>query len=323
MPSFGSVARLLREWWLFAGQQSAQAQHGPPILVTGAQRCGTSWFSEMLHVPGTRLYHEPIGQCCSILWSQDVRATDERPYDDTRLRTIVERVVSGKEWRTYCYRHHRAHVRRATKYSPARLLPVSRGRVIVKDPTAVGMIEPVQKGLRCDVVLLLRHPCGYASSLRKLGWDPRRRVRLLIEHPYYQARGTAAYGDLYRRYDKLTELQQYTFQLGLLNAIALSRARRGCPIRTYRFEWLAADPLPRFRQVFDDLTMTYGGRARRWHRFLTSGPAADSFQRHDVRRCSAAFASIWRERLSQAEIHEVRSVWQEFSFGHYADDDEW
>jgi hypothetical protein len=148
----------------------------PPVFLTGLPRCGSSWIGERLsRTPGIRYRYESL----NLHWAPALAGTlghfrYQRPGmpAPASLERAVDRVVAGDQsWK----QRLRAVAR---GYGPAALR--RSGRLVLKDPTAVFLTGWLADRHALQVVVLHRHPCGFAASIRGLGW-PIRLQRLLAQ----------------------------------------------------------------------------------------------------------------------------------------------
>ncbi|MEE4175641.1 MAG: hypothetical protein V2I57_15445 [Xanthomonadales bacterium] len=145
-----------------------------PIFLTGLPRCGSSWIGEHLsRTPGVRYRYESL----NLHWAPGLSGTlghfrYQRPGTPAppRLEQAVDEAITGSQsWKQ--------RVRALARgYGPAALRRT--GRLVLKDPTAVLLTAWLAERRPLQVTILTRHPCGFAASIRHLGW-PIRLQRLL------------------------------------------------------------------------------------------------------------------------------------------------
>jgi len=288
---------------------------GRPILVTGAHRSGTTWVGSILAASRQVCYiQEPFhpgrrsGACRARFarWFTYVCRENEsrflEPFRDTlRLRYdllgAARAVRSAADVPRFLREYARFVAYRALGAPP-----------LVKDPIALFSAEWLASRFDMDVVVVIRHPAGFASSLKRLGWAfP---FADLIEQPLLMR-------DLLRPFER--ELARCAERPGdildqaaclwriMHHVIAGYRTRR--PGWTFvRHEDLSRDPVREFEALFGKLGLGFTARARDLIA-ETTDPAnpADPADPHSLRRDSAAGASIWKERLAPAEVRRIRA----------------
>ena len=149
-----------------------------PILVTGAHRSGTTWVGKMLALaPGRRLRARAVQPAH--------RAGDQRRAVRPLLRlrhrrergAATSRSSSGRCASTTTSAASSRAIRspRDALHSARDLAAFARARAtharpLVKDPIALFSAEWLAERFGMDVVVTIRHPAGFASSLQRLGW---------------------------------------------------------------------------------------------------------------------------------------------------------
>ncbi|HAX71138.1 MAG TPA: sulfotransferase family protein, partial [Anaerolineae bacterium] len=148
-----------------------------PILVTGSHRSGTTWVGKMLaadvdtayiseplnvlHRPG--VYRVPVKY-----WYTYITEENEAGYlsafhellnfqyhlllEIRSIRSVKDFLRMGRDFRIFF--NGSMHGQRA----------------LIKDPFAVFSTPWFAKRLNCQVVITARHPGGFVSSLKRLGW---------------------------------------------------------------------------------------------------------------------------------------------------------
>ena len=298
-----------------ARRELAEARPGPPILVTGMYRSGTTWVGAML-APG-RLWHlhEPFNPNRG-LWRDELayaRADTARADIDQ----LVRRLLRGR---------HRSLLRlphAGRWFAPLRLLPFQPRRVLLKDPSAALLSEYLVRRHGMRALILLRHPGAVVRSFLRLGWPTGALVeRLLSSADLMQdwlapleASMAAAIG----RRDAASGAVLY----GCVATLLLGFASRNPQSMTrLSFEELCEDPIVAFRSLYETLGLHYDDRVRDEHVRLCSG--GDGEERpHGVIRASASVAGRWRIESSRAELETIREVWGRFDLPLYREPADW
>ena len=154
---------------------------GPPILVTGITRSGTTWVASMLNASSEVVYvNEPLnpqhppGRSPGVLRA-DVRhrfqyicADNGAEFEDAYRDLVNLRYHLAAELRA---NHRIADVGRALRH----LGMFTRGRIqdrrlMVADPFAVFSAEWFARQMGFRVVVIVRHPLAVVSSRKRLGW---------------------------------------------------------------------------------------------------------------------------------------------------------
>src|SRR5919108_5818476 len=149
-----------------------------PILVTGAHRSGTTWIGKMLAAdPCTAYISEPLNvwhrpgvfRVPVKYWYQYICDENESEYlsaftellefeyhlwkEIRSLRSVKDFLRMGRDFRTFYYGLEEGR------------------RALVKDPFAVFSATWFARKLNFQVVISVRHPLAFASSLKRLNWS--------------------------------------------------------------------------------------------------------------------------------------------------------
>ena len=154
---------------------------GPPILVTGITRSGTTWVASMLNASSEVVYvNEPLnpqhppGRSPGVLQA-DVRhrfqyicADNGAEFEDAYRDLVNLRYHLAAELRA---NHRIADVGRALRH----LGMFTRGRIqdrrlMVADPLAVFSAEWFARQMGFRVVVIVRHPLAVVGGRKRLGW---------------------------------------------------------------------------------------------------------------------------------------------------------
>lgn len=298
-----------------------------PILVTGAHRSGTTWVGKMLALaPHVGYIHEPF----SPLTDPGVSSA---PFD--RFFTLVTpeteaRYMPGLE-RTLRFEYALRPQLRALR-SPAGAYRASRdlvaftrakrsgARPIVKDPIALLSAEWLADRFGMDVVVTVRHPAGFAGSLKRLRWT----------HDFAGFANGPLPPDLERFRPEIEGqarrpggvIEQAALLWRILYAAADGFRARHEDWLFVRHEDASRRPLQTFERLYTQLGLEWTPRAREGVRRSSSPdnpPEARSG--HSTRVASAENVERWRARLTPSELdllrEQTRDVWPRF----YSDDD--
>lgn len=195
-------------------------------------------------------------------------------------------------------------------------------RPLLKDPIAVFSAEWLAERFGMDVVVQLRHPAAFASSLKRYEW--RHPFGDFLAQPLLMRDVLEPFEGEIREF---AEFERPPFEQAILlwrlihHAIIGYRDRH--PTWVFqRHEDLAAEPLVTFESLYARLGLTFTPAARAAVARSTD-PSNPVEARHDrvLHRDSKASVWTWKERLTAEEIERVRvetePIWKEF----YSDGD--
>jgi hypothetical protein len=302
--------------------------NGGPILVTGAHRSGTTWVGKMLALaPGVGYIHEPFNPRTPAGLSSapfDRYFTVVTAENEARYLPGLERTLAyGYDWGAELGslrspRDAGRAVRDATRFFRARR---AGARPLVKDPIALLSAEWLAERFGMDVVVLVRHPAGFAGSLKRLGWKHSFATFLVdgrapeILQPYedeIRAQAESPGGVL--------EQAALLWRL-LYGAVAGYRERHPDWI-FLRHEDAGSDPVGTYEGLYERLGLELTPAARgRIERASGSENPVEADSPHAVELDSAGAVSRWRTILEPDEVdflrERTRDVWPRF----YSDED--
>ena len=301
---------------------------GRPILVTGAHRSGTTWVGKMLALaPDVAYVHEPFNPgtqpgISSAPFDHNftvVTAENEARYLPGLKRTLALDYALGAE-----FRHMRTprdlarSVRDSWSFELSRR---ARKRPLVKDPIALLSAEWLAERFGMDVVVLVRHPAGFAASLNRLGWkhsfaafvDGDRVPEILWPYEDEIRAQAKEPGDV---------LEQAALLWRILYGTAAGYRERHPDWIFLRHEDAGADPTGTFDRLYErlGLELTPAARERIVRASGVENPV-EGRSPHAVDLDSAAAVGRWRTQLGAEEVEllreRTRDVWPSF----YSDKD--
>jgi hypothetical protein len=310
----------------------------PPILLTGMHRSGGSWVAKMIEGGGGVVHvnepfnrRHPPGLTPGILHVppplayQHVGPHNEAEHLDGFRNMCNLRYDLLAELRT---NHGLYDLAKTAKYLTAFTYGRARGmRTLIDDPYMVFAAEWLADRLDCRVVMLVRHPAGIVSSLKRIGPGWADNLPDIAAQPELVARYLRAHAeDLLRAASEPLDPVGHGALLWLLIHSAIAQQIERHPeFVLVRYEDLATDPEAGFRDLYERLDLPYTARAENTVREGSmAGPAArnNPWGRVGLGRTayqpmdSKANAWAWRDRLSPGEaegiIAATRSVAERF-----------
>jgi hypothetical protein len=274
----------------------------------------TTYISEplnVLHRPGVMRAKVPH-------WYMYVTAENEGQYLDSLLETLSYRYHLPAEIASLRSGHD--FLRMARDLGIFLRGGLLRCRPLLKDPFAVFSLPWFAARLDCQIIVTVRHPAGFASSLKRLNWpfdfsDLLAQPLLMRDwlEPYRSRMEAMHPGDIIA-------------QASLLWAIVYHSVRVVCKqvpsIQVVRHEDLSLDPLPGFHQLYDHLGLHFTPRVERkiMESSSSENPAELTREKvHSVKLDSRANLHNWKRRLSADEIARVRNLTEEVADEYYPD----
>lgn len=287
-----------------------------PILVTGGHRTGTTWVGKMLSVDSKVAYiseplnvlHRPGVLGAKVpYWYQYICRDNEAEYFSSFQELLGFRYHLLAEMRSL--RSAKDCFRMGRDFGVFTTGAIFRKRMLLKDPFAVFSLPWFADRLDCQIVVTVRHPAGFASSLKRLGWSFD--FQNLLKQPLLMR------DDLedYRERMRSTALDDVIGQAALLWAMiyrVVHAARERIPsIRIVRHEDLSRDPVTGYRQLYGELGLDFSPRVETG--ILESSKAGNPSElsrgrTHSVKLDSRTNIDNWRRRLSPGEIDRIRQL---------------
>jgi hypothetical protein len=301
-----------------------------PILVTGAHRSGTTWVGKMLDSNQQTAY---ISEPLNVLHRRGVyRANVERWYTYITEENETQYLPAFEELLKYRYhlfaelrslRSQKDFLRMGRDLSIFLNGKLRKQRALIKDPFAVFSAPWFAKKLNCQVVITIRHPGGFASSLKRLNWPFD--FRGLLEQPMLMR----DHLEQDRADMERIQADDIIGQSALLWRMiyrSVHAARQLFPdFKIARHEDLSLDPVAGYKLLYDSLGLTFNDTVRDaiLNSSSSENPAELSKKKvHSVKLDSRANLDNWKKRLSADEITRIRKMTEDVSHLFYSDN-EW
>ena len=301
-----------------------------PLLVTGIHRSGTTWVGRMLAAGGNTTYineplsvtHRPGVLRLNIKhWYEYISRENEAGYLPAFKNLINHRYFLLDEVRSI---RERKDVLRMGRDLTSFLLGRMRGsRVLLKDPFAAFSTPWFADRLNCRVVITIRHPAGFASSLMRLNWpfqieDLLAQPLLMRDHlEQYRAEMESAAPD--------DEIGRSCLLWNALYGTLHKTLQQRTDLIAVRHEDLSRDPVNGFRDLYNKLDMDFTPKVEEviLNSSSSENPAELTKQkRHSVKLDSRSNLDNWKKRLGADEIARIRKMTKDVSHLFYTED-EW
>jgi hypothetical protein len=181
-------------------------------------------------------------------------------------------------------------------------------RPLLKDPFALFSVPWFAERLHCQVIVVVRHPVAFASSLKRLDWSFD--FGDLLAQPVLMDRLLSSFrGEMeliHRRPEDVISQASLLWRV-IYSTVARYRATNP-QISVVRHEDLSVDPVLGFRQLYAALGLSFTARAQRTVvRSSTENNPTELAPRnpHGLRLNSRANLQNWKHRLTREEIERV------------------
>lgn len=200
---------------------------------------------------------------------------------------------------------------------------ITRARPLMKDPIAVFSAEWLASAFDMEVVVLIRHPAAFASSLKRLGWT--HPFSHFLQQPALMRDHLQAFeGEIEEFADREHDvLDQATLLWRLIYHVVSNYREDHRDWAFLRHEDLSRDPVHGFEMLYNDLKLDWSEDIRRAVQAHSdeSNPSEAPPVYQYLKRDSRSNIWNWKQRLTKAEIERVRRQVEDVSQRFYSDED--
>lgn len=264
---------------------SKNKKRAHPLLVTGTHRSGSTWIGNVIEKSDDFIYlNEPTslndipGSISTIeYWFQYIQNSDEDMVKD--LFTLNQNALSNKK------------------------------RALFKDPLAFFSIDTFIDMLEADILISVRHPAAFVSSLKRLGWSHDFNHFLeqeaLMETYLYPFRNEVKN---FAKNDK-DIIDQGILLWNIINLNTLKFKQKYPQIYTVKHEDLSMNPLIEFQKIFDYFEISLSSKVHQYILDTTNNNNTSEAQNnvtHQLHRDSKENIYNFKNRLTNDEIAKIR-----------------
>lgn len=188
-------------------------------------------------------------------------------------------------------------------------------RPLVKDPFAVFSTAWFARALDCRIVIAVRHPAAFASSLKRLGWVFQ--LEDLLAQPLLVRDWIGPFQSQMQRMEPADAIGRAAILWKAIHASVRAQRAAHPDWIVLRHEDLSLAPQSAFRSLYARLDLDFNEQAQRRLEESTS-PANPSeiASAHSIHVHSRQNLYHWKQRLTPAEIERIRrlteGVWEDF-----------
>ncbi len=297
------------------------------ILVTGANRSGTTWVGKMLNFSGDLLeVSEPfnylngqsriVGQCPFVQhypYVQSSEASRVKKYIDRKIvYSTYKSIQGGRSFRELVSKSCKA-INNLRRLRCGVVVP------LIKDPIALLSAEWVAREYQSQVVVMIRHPAAYVSSIKRVNW--RMPLSVFLSQPKFMETIPA---NLVSEVEEKAMSGQESSGYNLEDAAlcwkvfhsVIKRYQTEHPEWIFlRHEDLCQDYLSGFRDLFYQLSLRWSdevGEMIHNHCGSQNSLSLDS-RVHILKRDSALTRDYWKINLRKDEVARVRKITAEIA----------
>ncbi|MEA3439608.1 MAG: sulfotransferase domain-containing protein [Chloroflexota bacterium] len=299
--------------------------------MTGAHRSGTTWVGRMLAAddgcayisePLNMLHRPGVFRAPVAYWYQYICKENEDQFLPAFQETLkfqyhtwleIKSLRSAKDvgrlmrdWRTFT--RASAHVE----------------HLLIKDPFAVFSAPWFADRLNCQVVITVRHPAAFVSSLKRLDWP------FEFDHLLSQPLLMRDWLEPFRKEmrELLTTKEDIFGSAALLWRMIYYVVdvyhEENAAFQVVRHEDLSVDPVNGFRQLYKNLGLQFTPDIQQT--IVQSSSSSNPQERsrravYETRLDSRANIENWKRRLTTTEIARIRTLTADISSFYYEDKD--
>lgn len=285
------------------------------LLVTGAHRTGTTWVGKMLAAGGYAYISEPLNvlhrtgvmRAPVRRWYTYINGENEGEYLPAFQKTLALQYGLFPEIKSI--KSGRDILRLGRDYSIFLRGRLANQPPLLKDPFAVFSLRWFMERLDCRVVVTVRHPAGFASSLKRLNWTFN--FRDLLDQPLLMRDHLEPYRADMERISPEDVIGQAALLWRIIYHIVHDTRENYPSMLILRHEDLSSDPLRGFARAYESLRMAYTPKIQELIRSSSSSENPTELSRqkvHAVKLDSRANLENWKKRLGEDEIARIRDL---------------
>ncbi len=309
----------------------ANFMENKPILVTGAHRSGTTWVGKILSLYPTITYiEEPFNYQYGILSRKNLIKIPF-PYitdkNGNKYFNALKRILYFDNLHSEYAPHHIYSKGVSTLFALRRILyfrffSSQQIRALNKDPLALFAAEWLEKAFNMKVVITIRHPAGFASSLKRLNW--RFDFKPFLQQKELMEDYLGPFEEEMRMPNKDIIYESALLWKCLYYVVDKYRQRHPDWI-FIRHEDLCRNPVKEFGNLYNRLKLPFSYKIREKIKEYSSfhNPIEPpNNEVHYLKRNSRSLTKQWKRRLTKEEIKRIRDITGELSYKYYSED-EW
>jgi Sulfotransferase family len=301
-----------------------------PIPVTGSYRCGITWVGKMIATsPSVGYIHEPFNPLLrpGIFtakipnWFMYVTEENETPFYKPLKNTLAFRFSVSAELPEL--RSPRLVGRMAKNWYNFYRNRSHHAIPLMKDPIALFSSEWLAQRFEMRVIMLIRHPAAFASSLRRLNWG--HDFSGFLQQPLLMRDHLAPFANEIEAFAKNKQdiLDQAILLWRMMHHVMLKYQAAHSDWLYLRHEDISADPLQHFTHIFKHLKLDFTEQIKTTiEDYTNSSNPSDAQKGHILtKRDSKSNIKSWKKKLSEAEITHIRTKVEDISHWFYSDSD--
>lgn len=300
-----------------------------PILVTGSHRSGSTWTGRIIATaPHVGYIHEPFNAGTSFsanptppdCWFKYICTENQQDYYAALNRILHYDYPFGRNMRRAGTLKNAARIARTQGLSL--LHKINNDRPLVKDPIAVFSAEWLSTAFDMNVLVLIRHPAAFCSSLKIKNWHFG--FSNLLEQPLLMEKYLHPFEDEINEYarNRKNIVEQAILLWNCIHHV-INIYQKNYPGWLFmRHEDLSTDPVSQFHLIFKYLDLEFTQKVKnRIHETSGSHNPAEQQQENPFKRDSRENIKNWKKRLTTEEISLIKKKTSVIADVFYTGDD--
>jgi hypothetical protein len=322
-----------------ASAQVNRMKESKPILVTGAHRSGTTWVGKMIAAsPHVYYIQEPfnvdypprpgISRTRMQYWFTYISEENADQYYENLQDTLACRYNVKAE--SAALHSSRDVLRMLRDSSYATYSQYTHKSPLVKDPIALFSAEWLAQTFDMDVIVMIRHPAAFASSIKRLNWTHDfthflQQPRLMED---YLAPFAAEITDFAAHEHDILEQAALLWNIMYYRVSHYKRLHNDWMF--LRHEDASMDPVRHFAYLYKRLGLDFSAHVQSVIREYSDASNPGETQEKSTgvvntaiidKRDSKAAISSWKKKFTETEIHWLRTQVEDVAHEFYSDSD--
>lgn len=302
-----------------------------PILITGSHRSGTTWVGRMIaKSPEIAYIHEPFnientrpgisgGKFAN--WFQYITFENETLYYPSIKSTLEYRYALVAE--LTAIKSFVDIARLIRDYSKFLYFKLKKKRPLIKDPIAIFSAEWLAQSFGMQVIVMIRHPAAFISSLKRKNWQFD--FNHFLQQPLLMRDHLSLFEDQIRTYAAHPPdiIDQASLLWKIIHHVIFCYQQSHPEWLFLKHEDLSRDPILYFEYVFDYLQLRFDQKIKETIIEYSSSQNPKDVQdsQESLRRDSKANILNWKKRLTKLEISRIYANTNEISRLFYSEKD--
>ena len=298
------------------------------ILVTGANRSGTTWVGKMLSCSNQLL---PVWEPFNYLMPPESKLAGTNPLKE-QYHYLLEKETT--KMKMYLNRRIISAAYLASKpkvwgaIDNLMCLAINSKQVLFKDPIALLSAEWIAQEYQAQVIVLIRHPAAYVNSIKRVNWDMSLEC-LLPQTKFIETLPPSLVDEIRDRLSHPLETDGYNLEDAALSWKVFHQViyqyQQTHPEWIFvRHEDLCRDFYHEFQSLYGRLGLSWDESVKQQIAHFCGRPNNQELgsQIHILNRHSPSVSDLWKQCLTPQEVSRIKEITQEVADLFY-DSDSW